>query len=98
MKRLNLVTGGEAFIDSHVVRQLINRGEAVRVLDIAGAARLPDSVEVVTGSMLEPETLRRAFAGVDRVYHLAADPNLWNRDPHHFDRVNHLGTCRVLDA
>src|SRR5262249_54219714 len=98
MKRLNLVTGGGGFIGSHVARQLIERGEAVRVLDIVGAVRLPDSVEVITGSMLEPETLRRAIVGVDRVYHLAADPNLWNRDPHHFDRVNHLGTCRVLDA
>jgi dihydroflavonol-4-reductase len=97
MARLNLVTGGGGFIGSHVTRLLSDRGEAVRVLDIAGADGLPDAVEVIRGSILDPHVLRRAFAGVDRVYHLAADPNLWNRDPRSFDRINHIGTCRVLE-
>jgi dihydroflavonol-4-reductase len=97
MARLNLVTGGGGFIGSHVARMLSDRGEAVRVLDIAGADGLPDSVEVIRGSILDPDVLRHAFAGVDRVYHLAADPNLWNRDSRSFDRLNHLGTCRVLE-
>lgn len=98
MKRLNLVTGGGGFIGSHVAQSLHDHGEAVRVLDIAGAAGLPDSIEVITGSILDPSLLRHAFAGVDRVYHLAGDPNLWNRDARAFERINHLGTCRVIEA
>jgi hopanoid-associated sugar epimerase len=98
MKRLNLVTGGGGFIGSHVAQALHEHGEAVRVLDIAGGAGLPDSIEIIKGSILDPALLRRAFRGVDRVYHLAGDPNLWNRDARAFERINHLGTCRVLEA
>lgn len=98
MKRLNLVTGGGGFIGRHVAQLLHARGEAVRVLDVAGATGMPDSIEVIEGSILDAGLLRRAFSGVDRVYHLAADPNLWNRDSQVFERINHLGTCRVLEA
>lgn len=97
MKRLNLVTGGGGFIGSHVARLLHSRGEAVRVLDIAGAPGMPESIDVIEGSILDTAVLRRVFNGVDRVYHLAADPNLWNRDSRVFERINHLGTCRVLE-
>ena len=36
--------------------------------------------------------------GARRVYHLAANPNLWARDRSEFDAVNHRGTVHVLDA
>jgi dihydroflavonol-4-reductase len=42
--------------------------------------------------------VRRALAGGRRVYHLAANPNLWARDRREFDAVNHRGTVHVLDA
>jgi len=98
MTRLNLVTGGGGFIGRHLVRLLVERGEAVRVLDIAGAEGVPASVEVVRSSVLDAAALDRALAGVDRLYHLAANPNLWNRDREEFDRVNHAGTRQVLAA
>jgi dihydroflavonol-4-reductase len=31
------------------------------------------------------------------VYHLAANPNLWVRDRHEFEAVNHAGTVNVLE-
>jgi dihydroflavonol-4-reductase len=98
MTRLNLVTGGGGFIGRHLVRLLAERGERVRVLDIAGAADLPGSVEIIRGSVLDSAALDRAMAGVERVYHLAANPNLWHRDSREFGRVNHEGTRRVLAA
>jgi dihydroflavonol-4-reductase len=36
--------------------------------------------------------------GARWVYHLAANPNLWARDPAEFDRVNHQGTVHVIAA
>ena len=98
MTRLNLVTGGGGFIGRHLVRLLVERGEAVRVLDIAGAEGLPATVDVMQGSVLDAAALDRALAGVDRLYHLAANPNLWNRDHGVFARTNHEGTRQVLAA
>ena len=37
------------------------------------------------------------YADCRQVYHLAANPHLWTRDPSDFDAVNHQGTCNVLD-
>jgi dihydroflavonol-4-reductase len=98
MTRLNLVTGGGGFIGRHLVRLLVERGETVRVLDIAGAEGLPGSVEVIRGSILDAPVLDRAVAGVERVYHLAANPNLWHRDSRTFGRTNYEGTRQVLAA
>ena len=33
MKRLYVVTGGAGFIGSHIVEELVRRGERVRVID-----------------------------------------------------------------
>jgi dihydroflavonol-4-reductase len=98
MARLNLVTGGSGFIGGHLVRLLVERGERVRVLDIAAAEGLPAKVEVVHGSILDAAALDRALSGVDRLYHLAANPNLWNRDRAVFGRINYQGTRQVLAA
>ncbi|MFO0958085.1 MAG: NAD-dependent epimerase/dehydratase family protein [Isosphaeraceae bacterium] len=42
--------------------------------------------------------VRKALSGARHVYHLAANPQLWARDRHEFDAVNHRGTIHVLDA
>lgn len=95
-----LVTGGAGFIGSYVVKLLSMRGEAVRVLERpkAEASHLPEGVEVVRGDVTRAEDARRAVAGCRRVIHLAANANLWSRDPDAFDRVNHRGTRRLLEA
>lgn len=98
MTRLSLVTGGGGFVGRHLVRLLHEQGEHVRVLDLAGAAGLPPDVEIVTGSILDAGKLRLAMAGADRVYHLAANPNLWARDPGTFMETNYRGTLAVLAA
>jgi dihydroflavonol-4-reductase len=98
MRPLSLVTGGGGFVGRHLVRLLHERGERVRVLDLAGAPGLPPEVEAIAGSILDAAKLRQAMAGADRVYHLAANPNLWAPDPRIFMETNFRGTQAVLAA
>jgi dihydroflavonol-4-reductase len=100
--RLNLVTGGCGFIGRHLVEQLAARGERVRVLDLRPLDTVPTKVEggvdQVIGSITDPAVVAHAMQGCERVFHLAANPNLWAPDPKSFDAVNHQGTRRMLEA
>jgi nucleoside-diphosphate-sugar epimerase len=61
-----LVTGATGNIGSRVVKELTQRGAAVRafVCDAErAAALLGDGVEVAIGDFAEPASLRRALAG-----------------------------------
>ncbi|MCE9620011.1 MAG: NAD-dependent epimerase/dehydratase family protein [Planctomycetes bacterium] len=98
---MNLVTGGAGFIGSHLVRQLVDGGESVRVLErpTAEAGHLPlDRVELIRGDIRDAAAMRNATRGCEFVYHLAADPNLWRQDRSEFDAVNHVGALNVLRA
>lgn len=96
MTRLNLVTGGAGFVGRHLVHRLVERGERVRVLDLDAGAGLPDGIDYRRASILDAEAVRRALDGVERVFHLAANPNLWSRRPESFAEVNLEGTRTVL--
>lgn len=62
-----LVIGATGHIGRNVVAGLRARDVAVRALSRSPAA-LPDGVEPVAGDLTEPDTLRGALAGVDRVF------------------------------
>jgi dihydroflavonol-4-reductase len=94
----SLVTGGSGFIGSHLVAALAERGERVRILDIAEPVDPPAGVEFRRGSILDAGAVASALTGMDRLYHLAALPQLWCRDNALFDRVNAEGTEIVLAA
>ena len=91
---------GRGFIGSHLVNELADSGQHVRVVERPGAAisHLPPTVEVFFADIRDRGALERAFAGARWVYHLAANPNLWVRDRGEFDAVNYRGTVNVLDA
>lgn len=94
-----LVTGGAGFIGSHLVRQLVQQGEAVRVLDRPGARsdHLPlDRIELVSADIRDRAAVARAVRGCREVYHLAANPNLWTQRRGQFRQVNYQGTVHVL--
>jgi uncharacterized protein YbjT (DUF2867 family) len=65
-----LVLGATGTVGSTVVRELLSRGQQVRVLtrDPAKAAAFGAGVEVVKGDLLEPRALAPVFAGVDGVF------------------------------
>ncbi len=97
---MTIITGGAGFIGSHLVDNLVARGEHIRVIEKPGAPtdHLPKSVEVVFADIRDAAAIRAGVEGADIVYHLAANPNLWARDPREFEQVNHIGTVNVLDA
>ena len=76
-----LVTGGASFIGSTLVDGLLSRGASVRVVDDFSSGTLANiehavsegSVELIEGDLRDPATSIRAVAGIDVVFHLAAD-------------------------
>ena len=71
-----LVTGATGFLGSTLVPMLREEGHDIRVLVRSGAP-FPDA-EVVKGDVRDPDSVRRALAGVEGLYHLAG---LVSRDP-----------------
>jgi dihydroflavonol-4-reductase len=95
-----LVTGAAGFIGGHVVAALAAHGAQVRAFDrdppIAGS--LPDTVEFMSGDILDSDAMRRAVEGCDAVFHLAAVYSYARRDAALMRAVNVDGTRTVLDA
>jgi uncharacterized protein YbjT (DUF2867 family) len=93
-----LVTGGTGFIGPHVVHALRARGTPVRALvrKPAGATRLAAwGVELATGDVTDPASLRAACEGVNTVVHLVA---IIRGHPADFERVMAEGTRNVVSA
>ena len=96
-----LITGAAGFLGSHLTRQLVARGADVRVLlrpssSNRAIADLP--LEYVTGDLRDAASLDRALAGVQRVFHVAADYRLWSRRSKDIYDSNVGGTKNLLEA
>src|SRR5580698_2262599 len=96
-----LVTGAAGFLGSHVARQLVARGDPVRMLRRPSSqnraiADLP--LEYVTGDLRDIPSLDRALQGVTRVFHVAADYRLWAKDSKDIYDSNVGGTKNILAA
>jgi dihydroflavonol-4-reductase len=96
-----LVTGASGFLGSHVARQLVSRGENVRVLmrpSSTNRAVGDLSLEYVTGDLRDVASLDRALTGVQYVFHVAADYRLWARKSRDIYDSNVGGTKNLLAA
>ena len=103
---LYLVTGGAGFIGSHMVEELIRRGESVCVLDNLSTGHIENLISVSgqidfhQADIRDLESIRPLFAGVDYVIHLAALASVPRsmEDPVETTLVNLNGTLHVLLA
>jgi len=97
-----LITGGAGFIGSHLVEYFHQRAE-IRVLDnlrsgfksnLAGFQH-----ELIVGSILDRDAVRRALQGVDYVFHLAAMISVPESmaKPVECNEINTAGTLIVLE-
>jgi nucleoside-diphosphate-sugar epimerase len=101
-----LVTGGAGFIGSHLVEELVNRGESVRVLDnfLTGKREniqpFLDDIDLIEGDMRDLSLCRVAVKGVDFVLHQAALPSVPRsvEDPILTNAINVTGTLNLLTA
>ncbi len=95
----SLVTGGNGFIGSHVVRALVERGDDVRVLarpraDLRNLRGLP--IEVAEGDVRDSDSLARAMSGCARVFHVAALYSFWA--PRELVEATNVGGTRSVLA
>ena len=101
-----LVTGGAGFIGSNIVRELLVRGESVRILDDFSTGRrenlrdIGDRAELIEGSICDADVVKKACADMDYVLHQAALPSVPRsvKDPIESLQVGVLGTAQVLLA
>lgn len=107
-----LVTGGAGFIGSHLVDALLRQGHRVRVFDnlepqvhgpLREQGRWPSychaDAEYILGDVRDRESLRRAMAGVDFIFHKAAMVGV-GQSMYQIERymdVNTRGTAVLLD-
>jgi dihydroflavonol-4-reductase len=96
-----LVTGAAGFLGSHLTRQLVAGGADVRVLlrpssNNRAIADLP--LEYMTGDLRDAASLDRALAGVQRVFHVAADYRLWSKRAQDIYDSNVGGTKNLVTA
>ena len=94
-----LVTGAAGHVGNNVVRALLARGHAVRVLVHRTSASLTGlDVDKRPGDILDRASLDDAVAGVDAAYHCAALVSIVPADGPRMLRTNVLGTRNVVDA
>lgn len=104
-----LVTGAGGFIGSHLAERLVEAGASVRALVHYNAmgtrgwldgSPQAETMEIISGDVTDSDSVGRAVAGIDTVFHLAAliaIPYSY-QVPRAYVRANIDGTLNVLQA
>jgi Nucleoside-diphosphate-sugar epimerases len=102
-----VVTGGAGFIGSHLVDTLVAQGNEVLVIDSLCAGRrecIARHIDTGVARFIQADLLEDGWQehieGADRVFHLAADPDVRQSaiDPEPTMQNNIMATYRVLEA
>lgn len=95
-----LVTGGAGFIGRELTKRLLGQGEEVRVLDLKAHEARDLAVlgaELCEGDILSDRDVTEALEGCDRLFHVAALFQMWQRDRGRYETINVEGTRNVLE-
>ncbi|MDR9399567.1 NAD-dependent epimerase/dehydratase family protein [Salibacter sp.] len=102
-EKINFITGGRGYLGGNLATELTKRGEFVKLLNRPGSS-VPDylttnpKIEIVSGDILDRESLSEHTKNVDAIYHLAAFAKPWAKDNATYFQVNVIGTTNVLEA
>jgi dihydroflavonol-4-reductase len=98
-----LVTGGSGFIGAYIIKELVEKGYAVRAIrhntnaPFFIPAHINDKVEWVPGDVLDVVSLDEAMKGVDAVIHSAAKVSFNDNDRSALYKINIEGTANVVN-
>lgn len=94
------VIGGSGFLGSHVADQLSQAGHDVCIFDRKESPWLRSDQTMITGDLLDMQSLEKAVKGSDIVYHFAAlaDLNDALDKPLETVKINVLGTVQALEV
>lgn len=96
-----LVTGATGFVGAAVARALLQAQWQVRTLVRKGSDRRNLqhlAVELIEGDLADSDSLARAAADCEALFHVAADYRLGAREPGDLYRTNVDGTRNILNA
>jgi len=98
-----LVTGGTGFLGSYIIKQLVEKGYAVRAIRRSNtipswiSPEIVAKVEWVEGDVLDVVSLEDAMEGVDSIIHSAAVVSFAKKDRRNMYQVNVEGTANVVN-
>lgn len=95
-----LVTGGNGFLGSAIVRMLQARGDTVTVFSRTPAAFIPNSefrIRHFAGDIRDAAALQKACSGMDALFHVASKAGVWG-PTREYQSINVDGTRNVIDA
>ena len=92
-----LVTGGGGFLGGGIARALHEDNHDVSIVGRRKYSHLPKDIQSFQGDIRDFDFLRKAFSGMDTVFHTAAFPGIWGREED-FYSINVDGTRNVIKA
>jgi len=104
-----LITGGAGFIGRFVAKELLHRGNEVRVLDSLieqvhgatdGSQMLDPEAELIRGDVRNKDVVTKALQGVDAVIHLAAEVGVGQSmyEVERYTSTNDVGTAVLFES
>jgi dihydroflavonol-4-reductase len=95
------ITGATGHIGNVLIRELLAKGNRIRAVVPPGEDINPIQgldIEIVQGDVRNPESLIRAFSGIETVYHLAGIISILPGKKKLLEEVNVKGTQNVVEA
>lgn len=101
-----VVTGGAGFIGSHIIKELVSRGQEAVAVDnfstgsLSHLSSVQNKIKVIPADIGDFSALLKAFQGADYVLHHAALVSVPRsvEDPQLTWQINVSGTLNVLEA
>lgn len=94
-----LVTGASGLLGSHLIKELVKKGEPIRALYFNSIpSEVTLGVEWIKGDILDVVFLEEVMQGIDQVYHCAAMVSFHPEQRKALNRINIEGTTNVVNA